>query len=90
MITLKEACQIDSKKEPQASFFDAFEYKDMYVFHMFDGEVWTEGNTMDYYMSVNKNNGECNVFSYWDEVFDNPDDFVPASKKRISPEHFLN
>ena len=88
MITLKEAAKIVKEKEPLTSFFDGFEYKNLYVFHVFDGDVWTEGSSLDYHMSVDKSSGECKVFSYWNELFGNTDEFVAACNNSYPPTKF--
>ena len=90
MITLKDAAKILQKKEPKASFFGAFEYKELYVFHMFDGEVWTEGSSLDYYMSVNKETGEAKSFNDWKETFNNPEEYISAEKNTILANKFID
>ena len=88
MLTIREAAKIAVRKEKQDSCLDAFEYKDLYVFHMLL-EGAAKESECHYSLSVNKNTGECKVFDTWNEAFSNPDEFIPASKKRIPSEQFL-
>lgn len=90
MITIKEAAKIVKEKEPKASFFDAIDYRNLYVFHMYDGDVWTPGSTLDYHMSVDKNTGKADYFSYWDAVADDPDVFAIGTEHTYSPNEFLD
>lgn len=88
MITLKEAAKTVKEKAPNASFFGAFEYNDLYIFHVYNGDVWIKGSSMDYYVSVNKNTGAFEYFNDWKEAFANPDEYIPASQKVIDPKDF--
>ncbi len=89
MITIKEAAKIVTNRSNGDTIIHGFEYKNLYIFRMLlkGAEL---GSDCDYYVSLNKNTKEYSIFNAFDEAFDNPDEFIPASKKAIPLKQLLD